>query len=166
MVRFTTTHEITCDQDTFWNKFFNEDWNTKVYKEGLGYTEFTILEQQTESNADILRKVRMIPNLELSGSVAKLFGTNLTFLEEGKFVKETQVWDSKKIPSTFGDKIRWEETIRIESLENNNIRRIIETTFEAKVFGVGGLIENDFEKSIRRQADDSAVTYNKLLLSM
>ncbi|MEH2061760.1 MAG: DUF2505 family protein [Nostoc sp.] len=160
---FTTTHEIKCDQDTFWNKFFNEDWNTKVYKEGLGYTEFTILEQQTESNADILRKVRIRPNIELPGPVVKLLGTNSTFLEEGKFVKETQVWYSKKISSTLADKIRWEETIRIESLGNNNIRRIIETTLEVKIFGVGGLIESSFEKYVRQEADQSAVTYNKLL---
>ena len=160
---FTTTHEIICDQDTFWNKFFNEDWNTKVYKEGLGYTEFTILEQRTESNADILRKVRMIPKLELPGPVTKLFGASLTFLEEGKFVKETQVWDSKKIPSTLADKIRWEETIRIESLENNKIRRIIETTLEAKIFGVGGLIESSFERYVTQEADQSASIYNKLL---
>ncbi|MBW4429245.1 MAG: hypothetical protein KME50_33820 [Nostoc desertorum CM1-VF14] len=161
--KFTTTHEISGDQSTFWNRFFNKDKDfiTQLYIDHLGYSQYTLLEQN-ESETEIFRRVVIAPKLDLPGPVIKMLGSDLKFIEEGKFVKETQVWYSKKIPSTLANQILWEETIRIESIGDNTIQRIIEATLEAKIFGAGQLLEASFEQKIRQEADKSAEFLNKL----
>ena len=46
-----------------------------------------------------------------------------------------------------------------------NVTRIIEVTLEAKIFGVGGLIESSFEKQMREESDRSATFTHKWLQS-
>lgn len=55
--KFIVTHEISCDQTTFWSRFFDKGFIEKLYLEALGYSSFSILEQQ-ETDTEILRKLQ------------------------------------------------------------------------------------------------------------
>lgn len=68
-------------------------------------------------------------------------------------------------PSTMADKLRQEGTMRIEPIGDSKVRRIAELTMEAKVFGIGGLIESTTEKQLREGWDRSAVFMNRYIQS-
>ena len=51
--------------------------------------------------------------------------------------------------------------MRIESVGDKKVRRVTEMTIEAKVFGVGGLIESTVEKQLREGWDNSAQFMNR-----
>lgn len=162
MGKFTVTHEIQCNAETFWKTFFDKDFNLKLYKEGLGFPEFTIVDQR-ETDTELVRKVTGSPKMEVPGPVAKLLGSNFRYTEEGRFNKATKVWSWKLIPSTMADKLRNEGSLRIEAIGDTKIRRSAELIVEAKVFGVGGLIESSSEKQLREGWDKSAVFMNDWL---
>ena len=61
--------------------------------------------------------------------------------------------------------MRFVGVIRAEPIGDNKIRRISETEIEAKIFGVGGLMESSFEKQMREQADISAGYFNSYTAS-
>lgn len=164
MGRFTVRQEIQCGQDTFWKLFFDKEFNEKLYREGLGYPDFTIV-QQTDTESGTVRKVTAMPKYELPGPVAKLLGSNYRYSEEGSFNPATKSWTWKHIPSSMADKLLIKGTVRIEPLGNGNVTRIIEVTLEAKIFGVGGLIESSFEKQMREESDRSATFTNQWLQS-
>ena len=88
--------------------------------------------------------------------VAKLFGSKLRYVEEGRLDKATRTWRWKTTPSTLADKVKNEGTMRVEPAGDGKCRRIVEIVVEAKVFGVGGLIESSTEKQFQDGWDASA----------
>jgi len=162
MGKFTVTHEINCNAETFWKVFFDKDFNIKLYKENLGFPEFTIVEQR-ETDSEIVRKVNGTPKMEVPGPVAKVLGSNFGYKEEGTFNTSTKLWKWKMIPSTMADKLRNEGTLRIEAIGDTKVRRIADLVIEAKVFGIGGLIESSAEKQLRDGWDKSAKFMNEWL---
>jgi len=164
MGKFTVTHEINCNAETFWKTFFEEDFNKKLYTDHLQFPEFKVIEQK-ETDSQITRKTAGKPKMSMPGPVAKLLGDNFRYTEEGTFDKATKVFRWKMIPSTLADKIKTGGAVRIEPIGDNKVRRIADLEVEAKIFGVGGLMESSAEKQLREGWDQSAVFMNKYLAS-
>lgn len=162
MGKFTMTHEINCDVDTFWKTFFDKGFNEELYRKQLGFPQFDIIDQK-DTDTSITRTVKGTPKMEVPGALAKLLGNNFGYTEEGTFDKGTKTWRWKLTPSTLADKIRNVGMVRVEPLGDKKVRRTAEVEVEAKVFGVGGLIESTAEKQLRQGWDESAVFMNKYL---
>ena len=160
MSTFKVTHEINCNVETFWKIFLDKDFNEKLYKEGLGFPEFTVV-SQTETDTTVTRKCKGRPKLNMPGPVMKLLGDSFAYQEEGSLDKKNGVWRWKMIPSTMADKLRQEGTLKLDAIGDSKVRRVAELVNEAKVFGIGGLIESSAEKQLREGWDQSAVFMNK-----
>jgi len=162
MPTFRVTHEIRCDVDSFWRLFFDKEFNLRLYKEALGFPEFAVLEQQ-ETDTQIRRRCAGKPKVTMPGPVMKLMGDSFGYTEEGTFDKATKIWRWKVTPTTMADKLRQEGTLRVEAIGEGKVRRTAELINEAKVFGIGGMIESSAEKSLREGWDKSAVFMNEWL---
>lgn len=164
MGKFTVTHEINCNEETFWKTFLDKSFNEKLYREALGFPQFDIIEQN-ETDTQVTRKAKGTPKMDMPGPVAKLFGSGFSYIEEGSLDRKAKVWRWKTIPSAMAEKIRSEGIVRIEPVGSDKVRRIAEIEIEAKIFGVGGLIESSGEKQLRQGWDESAAFMNKYLAS-
>lgn len=162
MPTFRVTHEINCNVETFWKTFFDKEFNEKLYKEGLGFPEFSVV-SQNETDDKITRKCAGKPKMNMPGPVMKLLGDGFRYTEEGSFDKATKVWRWKMTPSTLADKLRQEGTLKVEPIGDNKVRRTAELINEAKVFGIGGLLESSAEKTLREGWDKSAAYMNEWL---
>ncbi len=162
MGKFTVTHEIRCNVETFWKTFLDKDFNVKLYKESLGFPDWTITEQ-SDTDTEAKRKVTAQPKMEVPAAVQKLFGPNFRYSEEGSMKKSEGIWRWKMTPSTMADKLFTSGTVRVEAIGDNKCRRYAEMTVEAKIFAVGGLIESSAEKQLRDGWDKSAAFINKYL---
>ncbi|MBK8261342.1 MAG: DUF2505 family protein [Nannocystis sp.] len=162
MPTFRVVHEIRCDVDSFWRLFFDKEFNLRLYKDALGFPEFAVLDQQ-ETEASIRRRCAGKPKVTMPGPVMKLMGDSFGYTEEGTFDKATKIWRWKVTPSTMADKLRQEGTLKVEAIGADKVRRTAELINEAKVFGIGGMIESSAEKSLRDGWDKSAVFMNEWL---
>jgi hypothetical protein len=160
MGKFTLTHEIHCNVDTFWKVFFDKEFNEKLYKGPLGFPDFTVVDQK-DTETSVTRKVAAQPKMEVPGPVAKLIGPGFRYTEEGSMTKSERVWRWKMIPSTLADKLFTSGTVRVEAVGDSKVRRIAEMNVEAKIFAVGGLIESSAEKQMRDGWDKSATFMNQ-----
>lgn len=155
------THEINCDEDTFWKLFLDKEFNEKLYKEGLGFPEWSIVEQ-TETETEIRRKTAGKPKMtNVPGPVAKLMGDSFRYTEVGAMDKKSRVWKYKLTPSVMADKIRQEGTVTISAAGPGKVKRNVELIIEAKIFGIGGMVESSTDKSLRDGWDASAKFMNK-----
>jgi hypothetical protein len=154
MGKLVITSEFNTDEATFWQVFFDKDFLVKLYTEALGFSEYAVLEQQ-ETETELVRTVKGTPKMDAPGPIAKLLGRNFGYTEHGKFDRRTQVWSWKATPSTLAEKIRNEGSMRIEKIGDNRVKRVTEIVIEAKVFGLGGLIESTAEKQLRKGWEDS-----------
>lgn len=164
MGKFTVTHEINCNAETFWKTFFDKTFNEKLYLDELKFPSFKIVDQ-TDTETKITRKVQGAPKMDVPGPVAKVLGSNFSYTEEGTFDKATKTWRWSLTTSAMPDKIKQNGTMTIQAVGDNKIRRTAEIFIEAKVFMVGSLIESSGEKQLREGWDKSAVFMNKYLAS-
>jgi hypothetical protein len=162
MGKFTMTHEIRCNADTFWKTFFDKDFNVRLYKEALGFPDFSVTEQ-TDDGATIHRLAAAQPKMDVPGPLQKLIGPGFRYQEDGTMKKAEGVWRWKMIPSTLADKLFTSGTVRIEPMGEDKVRRVAEMEIVAKIFAVGGLIESTAEKQMRDGWDRSASFMNKFL---
>jgi hypothetical protein len=162
MGKFTVTHEIRCNVDTFWKTFLDKEFNRRLYVESLGFPDFTVTEQ-TEDDEQARRKVAATPKMEVPAAVQKLFGPGFRYTEEGSMKRSEGIWRWKMTPSTMADKLFTSGTVRVEPIGTDKVRRIAEMSIEAKIFAVGGLIESTAEKQMRDGWDKSAVFMNRYL---
>ena len=161
MKKFTIVHEIQCTPERFWEVFFDPEFNRSLYLDGLRFTDFTIVEQTP--GPDIRRKVKGSPKIVLPGPIAKLIGDKFGYEEEGAFDAARGRWRWKMRPSPMGDKMRMEGELRVEPAGPGRCKRIAEIECEAKVFGLGGMIEATSEKETRGGWEGSAAYMNKWL---
>ena len=162
MGKFTVTHEINCSAEKFWKLFFDKEFNDKLYREALGFPKYEVLKHE-ETDRQITHKVHGQPKMNLPGPVAKLVGSNFAYTEEGTFDKATSIWRWKMTPSALADKMRNEGSLRVEPIGDDKVRRIADILIEAKIFGIGGLVESSAEKQLREGWDDSAKFLNKYI---
>jgi hypothetical protein len=161
MPTITLKHEINCDEARFWELFMDKDFNEKLYKEGLGFPEWRIVEQ-VETDTEIKRTTTGRPKLaNIPGPVAKVLGDRFGYTETGSMNKATKVWKYKLTPTTMADKIKQEGTMRIEPAGEGKVRRVVELLIEAKIFAIGGMVESTTEKQLSDGWSDSAKFMNK-----
>ena len=79
----------------------------------------------------------------------KLLGDSFAYEEQGTFDKAQNVFHWKMIPSTLKDKLFTSGTVRLEPAGEGKVKRTDSVSIEAKVFAVGGLIEQSAEKEMR-----------------
>ena len=161
MSKFTTTHELNCSQDKFWTFFLDRSNVSKIYVEAKGYAEYSVLEQN-ETADTISRKATANPKWTLPGPVQKFMGGDFKYTEESTFDKATKIWRWKGISLTYADKMLIEGNMVVEPIGDNKVRCVQNFALEAKIFGIGGLMESSFEKELRTDADQQAVGLNKI----
>jgi hypothetical protein len=144
MRKASSSTTFDCDVDTFWKTFLSEEYNRKFYIEKLGFPQFEVLSQ-----TDTERRLRVVPKLNMPGPVMKILGDSFGYEEEGRLDKAKNAWHWKMIPNTMRDKLKTEGIVRIEAAGDGKCRRTDEVTMEAKIFGIGGLIESSTEKEVR-----------------
>jgi hypothetical protein len=154
--RVTVTTTIDCDVDTFWKTFFDRDFNQKLYSEGLGFKRFEIVEM-----SDSGRRVKGVPKVNAPGPVAKLLGDSFGYEEAGTLDKASNTYRWKMTPNTMGDKLFTSGSVKIEPAGDGKVRRTSEATIEAKVFGLGGVLESTAEGEIRQSFEREAAFMNR-----
>jgi hypothetical protein len=160
MIRFTLTHEINCDPESFWKLFFDDAFNKALYTGELGFSKFEVIESK-DSPTQLVRKVSAVPKVDLPGPIAKLFGPGFGYVEDGTLDKSAKRWRWTMTTSTMSDKLKQSGELRVEPSGEGKCRRIADIQGEAKVFGLGGLIESTIEKELRAGWDKSAAFMNK-----
>lgn len=162
MGKFSVSHTIDCDAERFWKVFLDKAFNEHLYREALGFPAFTILDQREDGDR-VIRKVTGTPKVNMPAPVAKLLGPSFDYTEEATLDRKTGVWRWTMKTSVMTDKLRQEGSMRLEPIGDKQVRRVADLLIEAKVFGIGGLIESSAEKELRNGWDKSADVMNRWL---
>jgi len=159
MATFQMKHDLDCTPERFWQLVFDKEFSEQLFK-ALEFPEWKLLEQR-EDDKEIFRLVKATPKMDAPGPVAKVLGSSFGYTEETRFDKATKTQRFVIKPSTLADKMRNEGTVRCEPVGEGKCRRVVDIIAEAKMFGVGGMIESSLEKSFRTGWGKSAEFINK-----
>ena len=160
MRRITVVQEILTDVDNHWKLFLDDEFDKAQALDGLGFASYEILEHKDEPDR-VFRKTRGAPKLDLPAVVAKALGPHFGYTEEGAWDKKTKVWRSRLIPNILTDRLSSDAVVRAEAAGEGRCRRICELSVEAKVFGIGTIIETALERDLRSGWERAATFMNR-----
>jgi hypothetical protein len=147
----TASAVLPCTPETFWAAFLNESYLSALYLEELEYRAFAVIEIGETS-----RKLRIVPKMKLPAPVAKLIGDSFAFEDHGTLDRARGEWTWRMVqPANLDPKskprkdvVTMRGTVRIEATGDGYCRRTDNFSIEAKIFGLGGLIESSIEKEL------------------
>jgi hypothetical protein len=148
--RAVETAVFSCNPARFWSTFLDADYLRALYLEALQFKAFRILEL-----TDTTRKLAVVPRMNLPGPIEKLMGDSFAYEDHGTLDRAKNEWTWRMVqPADVGAKARKElvtsrGSVRLEVLSADEVRRTDEIAIEAKMFGLGGLIESTAEKEFR-----------------
>lgn len=147
MKKVHLSHEINCSPEVFWKLYFDPVFTEALLREAIKVDDFKIVKFE-ENDREIVRVTTGKPRISAPAAVQKIIGDNFSYTEEARFDRETQTLRWKISLSTFTDKTRNEGVMRVEPIGTDRIRRIGDAEVEAKIFGMGGMMESGMEKQM------------------
>ncbi len=152
MKKVSVVATLDCDIEGFWKLFFDREFNQKLYKDGLGFKSFEIVDV-----SDSGRRFKGVPTMKVPGPVAKLLGDSFGYEENGTLDKAANIYRWKMTPNTMVDKLFTTGSVKVEPAGEGKVKRTSEAQIEAKIFGVGGLLEGTAEGEMRTSFEKEAV---------
>lgn len=152
MLTRTGTHDFDCDPDTYWQRvFLSAEYNRTLFLERLRFEQWEIT-SQVETSDGMRRTVRAVPRVgDLPGPIKALLKNGAGYTEVGEYFRSQSRFSIQITPNSLADRLKISAELRVEPLPNGRCRRTQTTNVEAKVFGVGGMLEklllDDIEKS-------------------
>jgi hypothetical protein len=151
MKTVTESVVVACAPEDYWKMLFDESYLRTLYLEELKFKGFTVLEM-----ADPTRKLRLEPKLNVPGVIEKLIGDRFAYEEHGTLDRAKNEWSWRMVqPSQLDPKAKPKKdvvstrgTTRIEPAGDGKTRRTDTVHIEAKVFGIGGIIESSVIKEL------------------
>jgi hypothetical protein len=145
-------HTFDCSEDTFWNElFFDEEYNRRIFIEALKFPVWKEVERR-DSDQTLHRVIEVVPRVgDMPTALKKIVGENLGYREEGQYDKAKRRYRINIVPNALKDKLSVQGELFTEPAGDGKCRRVFSGTINAKIFGVGGILEKrvaqDLEKS-------------------
>lgn len=153
---------IQCSEARYWELFFQEAWHRRMILEGLGFGAVNVT-SFTETPDEIRRDLQMTPKLHLPDAVNRALGSSMAIVESGRFARATRTWTFRHKVSVMTEKLDISGSVQTETDSNGHCRRNGQVNFEARIFGLGSLIERAAEGNTRRGFQDAANWTNRWL---
>jgi len=147
MKKVHLSHEINCSAEVFWKLYFDPAFTEALLREAIKVDDFKVVKQE-ENEREIVRITTGKPRISAPAAVQKIIGSNFSYTEEARFDRKTQTLRWKISLSTFTDKTRNEGVLRVEPIGPDRVRRIADAEVEARIFGMGGMMESGMEKQM------------------
>ena len=154
-------HTFDCEPHTYWEgAFFNPEYNAKLFLERLRFERWELIEQ-VDTDDGFRRIIEAVPRVgDLPGPIKSLLKNGAGYREEGEFFRSESRYRLRVTSRSLGDKLLVTGDMSVRALDGGRCRRGYECAVDAKVFGVGGMIErrvlDDWERSYRKAAEFTA----------
>lgn len=151
MLKFSLDNDLEPDVDKMWDLLCDADYMRRYHLEGLGFQDFAV--EQEDWRGEVLHRViKVVPRLDMPGPLKKLFGETMSYREHAHFDRSTKVWRWHTDMPGPGKKIQIGGSIEILPGRGDwGCSRRTHFEVEAKILGIGGMIE----KTIKKESIDN-----------
>jgi len=148
-------HTYNCSAELFWNELFlDEEYNRRLFVDDLHFSVWRVLKQE-ERGGEIHRVIEATPPLgDLPSPLKRLLSEGLGYEERGVLDKKAQRYRLEVTPRSLASKLTITGELTTKPLTERSCSRLYVARAEARVLGLGGMIE-------QRLLDDIEKSYNK-----
>jgi hypothetical protein len=155
-------HVYDCSAELFWNQIFLDDeYNRRLFLDELHYSTWKVLRSE-ERGAELHRTIEATPPLgDLPSALKRLLSEGLGYEEHGVLDRQNQRYRVEVKPRSLGSKMNVHGELTTQPISERSCRRIYVARVEARVLGVGGMIEQRLLDEIAKSYDKSAAFTNR-----
>jgi hypothetical protein len=155
-------HTYNCSADVFWSQIFlDEAYNRKLFLEELHFESWRVLRSE-ERGTEIHRVIEAVPKLgDLPGPLKKLLSEGAAYQERGVVDRAQQRYRLEVTPRSLASKLSISGELSTAPLGERTCRRTYVARVEARVFGLGGMIEDRLLHDIGRSYEKAASFTNR-----
>ncbi len=154
---FEIRQTIDVTPDEFWERLHKSDeYGHYLYVESLGFGYEPIDVDHDRG----VTKARIIPKVAAPDVLVKLLGADFSFVEDGA-LEGDGVYRFRILPSTLAERIAVEGEMRILPEGEDKCVRYMKFRIDARVPGLGGILEKFVERSTRKSYVESHLITNR-----
>jgi hypothetical protein len=155
-------HTYNCSADVFWSQIFlDATYNQKLFLQELHFESWRVLSSE-ERGTEVHREVEAVPKLgDLPGPLKKLLSEGAAYQERGVVDRAQQRYRLEVTPRSLASKLSISGELFTTPLGERSCRRTYVARVEARVFGLGGMIEDRLLHDIQRSYEKAAVFTNR-----
>ncbi len=132
----------------FWALYFDKAFVARLHAEALGSSSMEIVQQKGTVAKGLERTLRYSQQPDMPGPVRKLFGSEVTTVEEGAFDPAAGTWTFTLTPGTMAEKTEMHGSIRLDE-GADGVVQVFSLEAKVKIFGAGPVVERFIEKQAR-----------------
>jgi hypothetical protein len=155
-------HTYDCNADVFWNQIFlDEEYNRKFFLDELHFESWRVVRSEERGN-EVQRVIEAVPKLgDLPGAIKRLLSDGAAYTERGVVDRAGQRYRLEVTPRSLSSKLSISGELSTAPLGERSCRRIYVARVEARVFGVGGMLEDRLLHDIERSYAKAAAFTNR-----
>lgn len=155
-------HTYDCSAEAFWDQIFLDDeYNRKLFVGELHFSEWRVVRSE-QRGTELHRVIEATPPLgELPGVLKKLLSEGLGYEERGVLDRKNLRYKLEVTPRSLASKLTIQGELTTVPVSEKSCRRIYVARAEARVLGVGGMIEQRLLDDIEKSYNKSAVFTNR-----
>ena len=161
-MKVSTTEVFRCPVEKYFEEYFNPEGRHRRVV-GAGGVSFTAKEVRREAPEWTMR-AELVEKLNAPAAIRKLFGETNRFEEESRWVVGTRMIEVKVRPDRMRDKLSIQMRYQMESLADGTCRVTLEMDIQARIFGIGGLVEKMAAKEMPHAFSKDAAFFNAHLV--
>jgi len=159
-------HTYDCSQEVFWGQLFaDEAYNRTLFIEDLHFESWRVVSSE-ERGGELHRVIEGVPSLgDLPSTLKRLLSEGAGYTERGVLNRAENRYRLEVTPRSLGSKLTITGELLTSPLGERSCRRTYIARVEARVFGVGGLIEQRLLDDIERSYVKAATFTNRWISS-
>ena len=161
MADFRVEHRFNCSEESFWSKvFFDSEYNQRLFFDHLKFSGFRELKNEDQGE-QVHRVVEAVPPIgDLPGPLKTVVGDGVGYEERGVFERKARRYQATVVPNRLADKISVKIEISTVADGPEHCKRIAQGSVNAKIFGVGGMLEKKMVADLQKSYEKSAAFTN------
>ncbi len=163
-MKFSLRHPYLIEPEAFWRDvFFDPAYNEALYREGLHFEAFKVLDETSPADGRRTRKLAVKPKLDMPGPIKAMLGDSVDYVEDGRLDPSRPMWITKVIPSKLADKVSITNEFWLERTGPGRSDQVASFEVNVKIFGLGGVFEKFLGKTMRESYQKAADFTNQWL---
>jgi len=164
MAGFRTDNVLECSAETYWGKIFLDDeYNRRLFFDELHFTEWREIDRK-EVGGKMHRVLKASPPVgDVPAALKAVVADGAGYEERGVLDTKGQRYEVNAIPNRLADKISIKVTMATTPTPDGRCRLIVTGEVTARIFVIGGLLEQRLVNDLRRSYEKTAAFTNRFV---
>jgi hypothetical protein len=155
-------HTYRCTGDVFWNQIFLDDeYNRQFFIDELHFESWRVVRSERRGD-EVHRVIEAVPRIgDLPAPLKKLLSSGAGYEERGVVDLKAHRYRLEVTPRSLANKLTIQGELSTTPAGEGSCLRTYVAKIEARIFGLGGLLEDRLFSDIERSYAKAAVFTNR-----